>query len=112
MAVIGINRKSDADLFQIGQANNGARLFFGHGQGGQQHRGKDGDDRDHDQQLDESKTSRGTAYWLTCRRGHMPRGQTTPLCYNIFHHIGGCFVKTLIATITPFNRPARSAVTW
>ena len=45
----------DADLFQIGGAGGGAPSLARLAQGGQKHRGENGDDRDHDEKFDKSK---------------------------------------------------------
>jgi hypothetical protein len=55
-AVVGeINFKRQADLFQIRQADRLLAFLLGAGQRRQQQRRQNGDDRDHDQQLNQGE---------------------------------------------------------
>ena len=56
--IVGVDCNSRADLFQIVDAGDAARLFFSHRKGGQEHGRQDRDDRDNDEQLDQRETER------------------------------------------------------
>ena len=51
--VVGIEDLREADLLEVVDAFDGARLFSRLCQGGQEHGGQNGDDGDHDQEFDE-----------------------------------------------------------
>ena len=51
--VVRPHAKREADLLQIAHASDALRLGFGLGKRGQEETCKDGDDGDHDEQLDE-----------------------------------------------------------
>ena len=51
--LIGEHQHGQADLLEVVEADGGLPLLLGLGQRGQQHRGEDGDDRDHHEQLDQ-----------------------------------------------------------
>jgi hypothetical protein len=53
--IVNIEFEGDTDLVLIADALGNFGAFFGSGQGGQEHRRKDGYDRDHYQQFDEGE---------------------------------------------------------
>ena len=53
---VEVKLKRQADLLQIGKADRLLAFLLGPGERRQQHRGKDRDDRDHDQQLDQRES--------------------------------------------------------
>ena len=48
--------EAGGQLFGIGHAGDGLGFFLGAGESGQEHRGENGDDSDHDEQFDERKS--------------------------------------------------------
>ena len=56
VVVVRIHKDRQAHLFQIASAQSGVCLCFGFGQRGQKHSGKNGDDGDDNEKLDEGKS--------------------------------------------------------
>ena len=57
VVVVRIHQDRQAHLFQIASAQSGVCLCFGFGQRGQKHSGKNGNDGDDDENLDECKAN-------------------------------------------------------
>src|SRR5207247_50346 len=55
--IIGVHLAADAHLLEVVHARDAFGAFLGPGQGGQQQRRQDGDDRDNHQQFNESKSA-------------------------------------------------------
>ena len=64
---IGVHRQIEADLLEVALAGGGPRLGPGLIQGRQQHGGKNGDDRDHNQQLDQREAMNPFHFFLPPR---------------------------------------------
>jgi hypothetical protein len=55
VVVIGVHGPGERELLEVADADGGAGAFLGPRQRGQEQAGKDRDDRDDDQQLDEGE---------------------------------------------------------
>ena len=68
LEILGVHRESDANLVLIIDALGAKRFGFGAGQRGQKHRGQNGNNGYHDEQLDQSEGALGTARIIEVRR--------------------------------------------